>query len=180
HPIERLIATLHPNHTWEKVVFDAWQKITWDVSDTALVADPKTDPDVGDFFRRLPDDDYLPTWYVQRASGALGLPEQVAARQTSVHANTPTVVYFDSLGRSFLTVAHNGFQHGDAPPEEVFYRTRVVYDIEGNQREISDALDRVVMRYDYDMLSNRVHQSSMEASERWILNDVTGKPVRVW
>ena len=31
-------------------------------------------------------------------------------------------------------------------------------DIEGNQREVIDAKDRVVMRYDYDMLGNRIHR----------------------
>ena len=36
------------------------------------------------------------------------------------------------------------------------------------------------MRYDYDMLGNRIHQLSMEAGARWMLNDVTGKPIRVW
>ena len=36
------------------------------------------------------------------------------------------------------------------------------------------------MRYDYDMLGNRIHQASMEAGERWMLNDVAGKPIRAW
>ena len=40
-----------------------------------------------------------------------------------------------------------------------------------------DASDRIVMRYDYDMLGNRIHQASMEAGERWMLNDVAGKPI---
>ena len=53
-------------------------------------------------------------------------------------------------------------------------------DIEGNQRAVIDALDRVVMRYDYDMVGTRIHQASMEAGERWMLNDVGGKPVRAW
>ena len=38
----------------------------------------------------------------------------------------------------------------------------VVYDIEGNQREVVDALGRAVMRYDYDMLGagQRSHAST--------------------
>ena len=36
------------------------------------------------------------------------------------------------------------------------------------------------MRYDYDMLGTRIHQASMEAGERWMLNDVAGKPIRAW
>ena len=43
-----------------------------------------------------------------------------------------------------------------------------------------DANDRVVMRYDYDMLGTQVHQASMEAGERWMLNDVTGQPIYAW
>src|SRR5262249_17422341 len=37
-----------------------------------------------------------------------------------------------------------------------------------------------VMIYDYDMLSQQVHQVSMDAGERWMLNNVVGKPVRAW
>ena len=33
-PAERVVATLHPNHTYEKVVFDPWQQTTYDVNDT--------------------------------------------------------------------------------------------------------------------------------------------------
>jgi len=33
-PMQRVIAALHPNHTYEKVVFDTWQQTTYDVNDT--------------------------------------------------------------------------------------------------------------------------------------------------
>jgi RHS repeat-associated protein len=196
-PVERVAATLHPNHTWEKVVFDPWRQDTWDVNDTVLVVNPKTDADVGDFFSRLPDADYLPTWHALRTDGANAAAfaarypdstdrtnETRAAEKTRVHAATPTVAHADSLGRTFLTVAHNKFKYSDtpaaAPPVEEFHATRIVLDIEGNQREVIDAKDRIVMRYDYDMLGNRVHQASMEAGERWMLNDVAGKPLYAW
>ncbi|MEI6704122.1 MAG: RHS repeat-associated core domain-containing protein, partial [Deltaproteobacteria bacterium] len=58
--------------------------------------------------------------------------------------------------------------------------TRVNLDIEGNQREVIDAKDRVVMRYDYDMLGNKIKQASMDAGSRWMLNDVSGKPILAW
>lgn len=178
-PIERVVATLHPNHTYEKVVFDPWQQTTWDVNDALLQTDPQNDTDVGDFFRRLPGADYLPTWYTQREDGALGSQEQDAANKAAVHSGTPTVAYFDSLGRTFLTVAHNRFERDGAISEEKF-ATRVLLDIESNQREVIDARNRIVMRYDYDMLSNRIRQASMEAGERWMLNDVAGKPIYAW
>jgi RHS repeat-associated protein len=178
-PIERVIATLHPNHTWGKVVLDPWRQESWDVNDTALIADPKTDPDVGELFRRLAETEYLPTWYAQRQNGALGPDEQDAAVKTETHAATPSMAYADSVGRTFLTVAHNKFERNDSMIVEK-YLIRVVFDIEGNQREVIDAKDRIVMRYDYDMLGTRVHQASMEAGERWILNDVAGQPIYAW
>ena len=183
-PVQRVVATLNPNHTWQKVVFDPWRQESWDVNDTVLVADPTDHPDVADYFRRLPDADYLPSWHAQRAGGAMGALEQAAAVKTAVHAATPSVAHMDSLGRTFLTVAHNKFKRSDTPvddpPEEAFHRTRVVLDIEGNQREVIDALGRSVMRYDYDMLGSEVHSLSMEAGERWMLNDVGGQPIRAW
>lgn len=205
-PVERVVATLHPNHTWEKVVFDPWRQETSDVNDTALVSDPKTDPHVGDSFRRLLDADYLPVWHTLRTDPAHAddlaarypdetrhTKETQAARKTEVHAATPTVAHADSLGRTFLTVAHNKLKYSNTPPAdppfEEFHATRIVLDIEGNQREVSDALDRIVMRYHYHMAApedeeagptHRVYQASMEAGERWMLNDVSGRPLYAW
>ena len=195
-PVERVVATLHPNHTYEKVVFDPWQQETWDVNDTVLMADPKTDADVGDFFSRLPSTDYLPTWHAQRQGGALGAQEQVAANKAAAHADTPTVAYFDTLGRIFLTLTDNGPDPAQ-PDKHLLFAIRFELDIEGNQREVRDALSesvddpgRVVVRYAYsiagpakdqkDAAANRIHQASMEAGERWILNDVAGKPLYAW
>jgi RHS repeat-associated protein len=176
-PVERVVATLHPNHTFEKVVFDPWRQETWDVNDTVIESNPKTDPDVGEFFQLLSAADYLPTWYDQRRNGQKGPDEKAAADKAAAHAATPTVAYFDTLGRPMLTVADNG---KDASGAVQKYATRVTLDIEGNQREVKDANNRVVMHYDYDMLGNRIHQSSMEAGQRWMLNDVAGKPIRSW
>ena len=74
--------------------------------------------------------------------------ERSAAEKAAKHANTPATVFFDSLGRPFLRVANNG---KDQDGNDIFYETRTVMDIEGNQRAIIDALKRVVMRYDYFM-----------------------------
>jgi RHS repeat-associated protein len=187
-PLERVVATLHPNHTWEKVVFDPWLQKTWDVNDTVLF-DPKADPDVGNLFSLLPDADYLPTWYQLRtdpANNVTAFPdanvraaELDAANKTAVHNDTLTAALFDVLGRQFLSVAHNRYQNNGTTVDE-FYTTRTELDIEGNQLSVADALGRIVMRYDYDMLKNRVHQASMEAGARWMLGNVTGKPIYMW
>jgi RHS repeat-associated protein len=183
-PLERVVATLHPNHTWVKGLFDPWRSENWDTGDTILITDPKTDPDVGDFFRRLPDSGYLPSWFAQRNAGTLGSLEQAAANQAAVYAATPIVSQADSLGRNFSTTAHNRFKYSDSPPAdpplEEFYTARFGFDIEGNQREVIDARNRVAVRYDYDLLGRRLHQTSMEAGERWTLVDVAGKPFHIW
>ncbi len=170
-PVERAVATLHPNDTWEKVVFDPWHQASWDVNDTVLI-DPREDTDTGGYVRR-----YLAglgdwrSWYSQRIEGGLGLAEQVAAEKTAAHASTPGRICADSLGRTFLDVADNRSES---------YSTRIYPDIEGNEREVIDALGRSVMRYGYSMLGDRVAQSSMEAGERILLNDVAGKPIYSW
>jgi RHS repeat-associated protein len=183
-PAERVIATLHPNHTYEKVVFDAWQQKIWDVNDTVApkndeTGDPRTDLHIAgyvkDYFAAQPNS--WQTWFAARAGGQMGAAEKDAAEKAAGHANTPTITHFDALGRAFLNVVDNGLGQNQTPQK---YSTRVALDIEGNQRQVIDAKDRVVVSYDYDLLGARIHQSSMEAGERWMLNDVTGNPIRAW
>ncbi|MFC3550085.1 SpvB/TcaC N-terminal domain-containing protein [Lysobacter cavernae] len=195
-PAERVVATLHPNHTYEKMVFDPWQQTTYDVNDTcaarnAQTGDPRNDPDIGgyvrEYFKAQPAT--WQTWHARRIGNALGTDERNAAERAAAHADTPTTAHFDALGRPFLTVARNRAvcPSHDLNGTEESFATRVELDIEGNQRTVRDAiqqagdpLGRIVMRYAYDMLGNRIHQISMEAGARWMLNDVAGKPIRAW
>ncbi len=201
-PAERVIATLHPNHTYEKVVFDPWQQTTYDVNDTCAprnqqTGDPRTDPDIGGYVA-----EYLKiqpatwqTWHAQRVGGAMGPHERNAAQRSAAHADTPTTAHFDALGRPFLTIARNRVvcPGHDLDGSEDNSATRVELDIEGNQRVVRDERrlpvnhlptgaisQRIVMRYAYDMLGNRIHQINMEAGARWMLGDVAGKPIRAW
>ena len=171
-PPGRPVATVHPNQTFEKVVFDPWHQQLWDVNDTVRIDDPAADPDVGDYLARLVPADTTPTWYQQRSAGALGPWEQDAATKAEAHANTPTTIYFDSMGRTILTVADNAAAGN--------YLTRSQLDIQGNQRSVTDAAGREACTYAYDMLGTRLSQSSMEAGQRWMLKDVSGKGIRSW
>jgi RHS repeat-associated protein len=183
-PAERLVATLHPDHTWEKVKFSPWRTESWDASDTLLITDPAADPDTGDFFRRLPPADYIPTWHAARMGGALGHDEKSAAVKASVHAGTPTVAHMDAMGRAFLTVVWNRFRYSDwpteRPPSDESLSTRTTFDIEGNQLQVRDANGRLIARYAYDILGRRLRQQTMEAGDRRVLLDVTNKPVYAW
>ncbi|SAL52365.1 FG-GAP/YD repeat-containing protein [Caballeronia cordobensis] len=157
-PAERVVATLHPNHTWEKVDFDPWQQTTFDVNDTVLLPvradDPPRDAVVAGHFGRLPDADYLPTWHELRTLPAYAAAfadrypvaedrqnETKAAERAACHTGTPTTAHFDALGRPFLTVVRNrvvcdGHLLHNKPDED--FRTRVELDIEGNQRRVFD------------------------------------------
>jgi len=194
-PIQRVMATLHPNHTYEKVVFDPWQQTTWDGNDAVLL-NPVEDEDVGSYFSGLEAGEYLPTWYEQRINGQRGTAEQQAAQKTEAHANTSTTVHLDTLGRPILTIANNA-EFGQ--PE-----TRVGLDIEGNSLYVEDArgnlvmVNAVVTRDDqgqplrdgsgnpliettgYNLLSHSLYSLSSDAGERWTLNNVAGNPIRGW
>jgi hypothetical protein len=156
---------------------------------------PVYDPDVGEYFQRLSTDDYLPTWYDLRMDAVKApalwpdvdsqgnpLPENArsraaeksAAEKAAKHASTASIAHLEALGRTFLTIADNGLAEDGT---EQKYETRVELDIEGNQRSVTDALGRKVMTYDYDMLGSPAHSASMEAGQRWTLNDVAGKPL---
>jgi RHS repeat-associated protein len=182
-PAGRVVATLHPNHTWDKVVVDPWREEVWDVNDTVADPDPADDVDVGDLLKRLPVQEYLPTWATLRADGALGSLEQAAASKALAHAGTPTVSYQDALGRAFLTLAHN--RPGDAVEDQStsvtsVTRTRTRFDVTGNPLEIVDALERVTVRYDYDLLGRRINSDAMDAGRHRTLADVAGRPLYSW
>ena len=123
--------------------------------------DPRTDPDICgyvaayfDYPARLAA---WQTWYQQRIDGGpIGTePSRPRAQKRPPPTPTrPTIAHLDTLGRPFLTVAHNRVVCRPRPltARKSSSHTRVELDIEGNQREVIDAKDRVVMRYDYDML----------------------------
>ena len=171
-PTGRAVAAAHPNQTFSKVAFDPWHQQSWDVNDTVLIGDPTSDPDVGDWLARLAPADLTPTWYQQRSGGALGAWEQDAAAKAAAHANTPATFYFDTLGRSILTVADNA-AFGK-------YQTHAAFDIQSRQLSVTDPLQRTVLTAVYDMQGTRLTQASMEAGQRWQLLDVLGKTIRSW
>jgi RHS repeat-associated protein len=158
-PVGRLIRTDLPNGTFSKVEFDAWQQRTFDQNDTVQASD----------------------WFAVRAGGATDATEQDAARKASLHHDTPSVAYLDSLGRTFYTIAHNRFRNRVTTLiRNEFYATQVELDIEGNQRRIVDARGNPVMQSRYDLLGHQVYQESMDSGERWLLNDSMGKALYGW
>ena len=172
-PLGRVIATLRPNRTYTKMVYEPWRQETWDENDTSRLH-AHTDPDIGPMVRRLPEAS-APSWYDERIDGAAGADERTAAIEAAVHAGTPAEVFSDSLGRPFLTVARNRFRRDDTVVEEAQV-SRVFLDIEGDPREMEDALGRIIMRYENDLSGAQIYRRNPDSGDRWMLKDAAGDP----
>jgi RHS repeat-associated protein len=179
-PVGRIVATVNPDHTYAKTIFDPWHQDTWDVNDT-LFLDPRDDPDVrgytGQYLTDLSEQaGGWTTWYAQRIGGALGPAQRRAAEQTEPHAATPTITWTDPLGRTFLTVTHNRVLRSGSLADQ-YCPARNLLDLQGNVHEVRDALGRAVMRYDFTMLGAQVTQDGMDTGGAQLLPDITGQPV---
>src|SRR5262249_50053752 len=141
-PMNRPVAKAHADYSWSKVTIDPWRQEESDGNDTVLL-DPKSDPDAGAYFQRLPDAAYLPTWYDRRQAGGLGPDERDSALKTAVHAGTPQLSFFDAMGRAALKIAQNRFQYSGQAPAVSSHRAETVFDIEANERRIVDAAGRI-------------------------------------
>jgi RHS repeat-associated protein len=149
-PLGRLVRTDLPDGTFSTVVFDPWSETRSDANDTVLDS----------------------AWYRERQAAGTPPEEPRAARLAAAHANTPTVVHLDALGRTFLTVEDNG------PAGK--YETRVALDIEGNPFTITDARGVVAIRHRFAMGGHKLWQKSCDAGERWTLADASGAMLRAW
>lgn len=188
-PPGRVVATLHPDNTWEKTVFDAWRQETWDGNDTVLIGDPRTDSDVGDYFKRLLGTGPFTSWYDLRIGGTFGsdpgnrAAQQDAAQKTEAHAATPGVAHLDALARICLSVADNGGGNR--------FATRTARDVDGHTLAVIDALVRRAAENcvrgsptpyfaGYDLTGAQLFDNSMDAGARRSLGDIGGKPLRHW
>jgi RHS repeat-associated protein len=192
-PLHRVVATLHPDNTWEKVVFDEWMHETWDSNDTVLIADPRTDADVGNYFERCLGTGPFTSWYNLRIGGTYGATadaqaaQQDAAQKAAAHAATPAFSHFDALGRTCLAVDNNGGGNR--------YASRTAYDAQGKPLAVFDAFGRRLEEncfrsalggggFQYlagmDMAGNQLYRVSAEAGARRALNNVAKNPIRAW
>ena len=192
-PPGRVVATLHPDSSWAKAVFGPWAGQSWDGNDTVLVADPRTDPDVGNYFQRLLGTGAFTSWYELRITGTYGATAQDqaawqdAAQKAAAHAATPAVSHRDSVGRICLAVADNG---GGAR-----YPARTAYDTQGRPLAVTDPLGRRTQEYVYrdpqpgggfrylagsDMAGHPLYQVNVDAGARRGLMNVAGQPIRGW
>lgn len=192
-PPGRAVATLLPDNTWEKIVFDAWRSENWDRNDTVAIADPRGDADVGGYFQRCLGTALFVSWHDQRIGGGFGATAQdkaaqrVAAERAAAHAATPSVSHFDGLGRVCLAVSDNG---GGAR-----FTGRSARDASGRPLAAFDALGRRAEEYcrrapqpgggfryiaGVDMAGNPLYHVNSDGGARRIFSNVAGQPIRSW
>jgi RHS repeat-associated protein len=152
-PLSRVIKTDLPNETFSRVEFTGWLQKTFDPNDMV----------------------FLSKWYDRRILNpvpAIATAEEISAAQKAfLHNDTPTVAHFDTLGRPFFTEADN-------KTEKI--TSRIKLDIEGKELEIRDALNRMVMLYDYDLPGRSIKQISKDAGTRWMIMDAGNNPLLSW
>lgn len=161
----RLIKTEMPDGTYSRTEFDSWKQVVYDQNDTVLDS----------------------SWYEKRskrlidkeliAAGKDPTREKEAADKAFKHAGTPTTMHLDILGRPVLSIDMNIDPITNVKES---YSTKVILDIEGNLRKVTDARENAVMQYKYDMLGNKIYQHSMDAGQRWQLLNILGSPLRTW
>ena len=189
-PVGRLVATLHPDSSWEKLVVRPWLEQAWDAADTAAIADPSADPDVGACIARALGAAPYTSWYDQRITGSYGptAADQAAWKDAAVKAasaaGTPAVTHRDALARACLTVADNGAAGR--------FGGRTAYDISGRPLAVFDALGRRAQEYvlraggatpylaGADIAGRQLYQINCDSGTRRGLANVAGQPIRSW
>jgi RHS repeat-associated protein len=177
----RLVRTELPDGTFSRVEFSPWFTRTYDANDTVLESQ---------WFAGRGGD---PNW--NELGEAPADPDRRAAFLAKIHANTPAETHLDSLGREVIAIAHNRFRWKDGNDFRLSDEKYVTYtklDAEGKPLWIRDARGNRVMEYinhpgadedfspAYDLAVNLLFQHSMDAGDRWMLPDSTGKPLYAW
>ncbi len=173
----RVIRTESPDGSYSRVEFSPWYVRTFDQNDT--VKEPGN------------------AWFAMKSNGTS--EEQRAAKLAADHANTPSLTIFDSLGRDVISIAHNRVKDAAGGLKDEKYLTFTKLDAEGKPLWIRDARKNLVMQYIappvannqaadpvngfapcYDIAGNLLYQHSMDAGDRWTLNDASGKAISAW
>lgn len=146
----RQIRTELPNGTATRVELTPWSVRSFDPNDTVQASR----------YRR------------EREALPAGNWERTALTRALAHADTPSIVHLDPLGREVVQVETSA-----AGPDRV---TESRLDIQGNVRELIDARGLTAFTYRYDMLGRALYQRSMDAGESWMLPDALGQLIHTW
>ena len=187
----RTVRTEMPDGSFVRVDFSPWHVASYDPNDTVRESSWYLDRNSPDPAQPLPRDPITGRLLVTE--------EQRSAWLAAQHHDTPSLTFLDSLGRDVVSVAHNRFRNTTDELVDEKYITFTRLDAEGKPLWIRDARRNLVMQYItppvpdnqsedpadgftpcYDIAGNLLFQHSMDAGERWTLNDAAGKPMFAW
>lgn len=133
----RTIRTDAPDGSYSRVEFSPWHVATYDQNDTV---------------RELGNE-----WYARHSATTASPEDRRAAASAALHADTPSVMLLDSLGRDVVAIAHNRVPSRepvlsntpllDRPWLVEKYLTFTKLDAEGKPLWIRDARSNLVMQY---------------------------------
>lgn len=175
----RVIRTEMPDGSFSRVEFSPWHVQTFDQNDT--VKEPGN------------------VWFKNKTAATATVEENRAAQLAGEHADTPALTILDSLGRDVVAIAHNRVRNTIGELSDEKYLTFTKLDTEGKPLWIRDGRKNLVMQYImppvpndqtadpvagfvtcYDIAGNLLFQHSMDAGNRWLLNNAAGKPMLTW
>ena len=196
---DRLVRTELPDGSFSRVEFSPWHVSSFDPNDTVM--------DSEWYGRQNPLDPNSPLPTDPMTAEITASSEQRNAWLAAQHANTPTTVFLDSLGRDVISIEHNKFKNQNEPIQEEKFVTFTKLDAEGKPLWIRDARGNLVMQYItplkptraaeesdqgnpentpdntapcYDIAGNLLFQHSMDGGDRWMITDAAGQPFYAW
>jgi len=144
-----------PDGSFTRTEWTAWEQWIWDNNDTVLESE----------------------WYAARINNQMGAEEKNAAIKAAAHADTPTLIHTDTLGRGIYTIRYLS-PVTDVTPSVV--EESQALDIEGNRLYLTDGRGLVPLRYRYARLQLPCYQHSMDSGTQYTLLDVSGQPYHSW
>lgn len=168
-PLGRVCRTEMPDGSYSKTEWDAWSQKSFDANDTLGHWQGAAGGSV--FVSESP-------WYDARIGGLPGTDEKDAAEKAALHADTPSLIFLDSLARAFYTIQHDRNVQGGWADQ--YYESFVELDIAGNRMVIHDARGLQQLRYRYNMVGAPMWQQSIDGGESHVLVDAGGQPLYNW
>jgi hypothetical protein len=156
----RSVATVYPDCTWSKTVYNVWSTTEWDAGDTISIIDPNQDLDVGHLFAQS-----MPTW------STISKATPTATAQSLVYANTTTTTHIDCSQQKILTTARG---------RDKCLSIRTEYDLATKRILSFDAMNRLVESNTYDLLRRNLYKATMDSGERWFFHDCQNQDLITW
>jgi RHS repeat-associated protein len=168
-----------PDGSYSRVEFTPWQTTSYDLNDTIKEAGN--------------------VWFARKTAPEASPEERSAADRAAEHADTPSIFMHDSLGRPVVSIQHNRVRNNAGELKDEKYLSLIRLDAEGKPLWVRDARKNLAAQFIsppatnnqssdpvagfvpcYDMSGASLFQRSLDAGDRWALNNVAGDLMLAW